>query len=58
MLQAQNKYKNRVQSKTWNAPSDEQEQIITLQASLSLLTKKGNAGTNKGGQQQAANHGR
>jgi hypothetical protein len=52
MLQAQNKYKNRVQSKTWNAPSDEQEQIIALQASLALLTKKGNTGNNKGGQQQ------
>jgi hypothetical protein len=32
MQLAQNKYKGHVLAKTWNAPSDEQEQIIALEA--------------------------
>lgn len=34
---AQNKYKNKVQTKTWNTPTEEQEQIIALEARVESL---------------------
>jgi hypothetical protein len=34
---AQNKYKNKKQAKTWNTPTEEQEQIITLEARIESL---------------------
>jgi hypothetical protein len=37
MQLAQNKYEGRVLAKTWNAPSDEQEQIIALEARIESL---------------------
>jgi hypothetical protein len=40
MQLAQNKYEGRVLAKTWNAPSDEQEQIIALEARIQSLQSR------------------
>jgi hypothetical protein len=37
---AQNKYEGRVLAKTWNAPTDEQEQIIALEARIERLQEQ------------------
>jgi hypothetical protein len=40
MQLAQNKYEGRVLAKTWNAPTDEQEQIIALEARIERLQEQ------------------
>jgi hypothetical protein len=59
MQLAQNKFEGRVLAKTWNAPTDEQEQIIALEARIEslqsknkALNKRGNTGTGPKGKQQ------
>jgi hypothetical protein len=67
MQLAQNKFEGRVLAKTWNAPTDEQEQIIALEARIEslqsknkALNKRGNTGkgTPKGKQQPKGARGR
>jgi hypothetical protein len=41
MVYAGDKYKQRVEDKSWTAPSKEQQQIVTMQAKLDKLEKKG-----------------
>jgi hypothetical protein len=40
MVYAGDKYKQRVEDKSWTAPSKEQQQIVTMQAKLEKLEKK------------------
>jgi hypothetical protein len=45
MIYAGDKYKQRVEDKSWTAPSKEQQQIVTMQAKLEKLEKKKNTTT-------------
>jgi hypothetical protein len=49
MQLAQNKFEGRVLAKTWNAPTDEQEQIIALEARIESLQSKNKTSSKRGG---------
>jgi hypothetical protein len=53
MQLAQNKYEGRVLAKTWNAPSDEQEQIIALEARIQSLQSRNQPEFEQAKRQQA-----
>jgi len=46
MTQANNKYKSLLQSQTWNAPSPELQKIMTMEATIKQLKKKGKSNSN------------
>jgi hypothetical protein len=69
MEMAQNKYKNKRQAQTWNLPTEEQEQIIALEARIETLQTQnrnlarrgqttGNKSNTQGGRGQQQNRNR
>jgi hypothetical protein len=58
MVYAGDKYKQRVEDKSWTAPSKEQQQIVTMQAKLEKLEKKkGTTTTNNKMTNETTNNG-